>query len=260
MKIATWNVNSLKVRMPHLLDWLGSTAPDVVALQETKTEDAAFPRGPIEAAGWHVEFSGQRTYNGVALLSREPASHVQAGIPGFADEQKRVIAASYGDLRVIGAYVPNGQAVGSDKYEYKLRWLEAFTAYLRSELERWPRLVVVGDYNIAPEDRDVHDPKAWEGSVLVSPAERAAFRGLLELGLHDAMRLFAQPDGTYTWWDYRAAGFRRNLGLRIDHILASGALAPECRACSVDIAPRKLERPSDHAPVWAEFAPAPAAP
>ncbi|MDE3011171.1 MAG: exodeoxyribonuclease III [Pseudomonadota bacterium] len=260
MKIATWNVNSLKVRMPHLLDWLGSAAPDVIALQETKTEDAAFPRAPIEAAGWHVAFSGQKTYNGVALLSRRPGSHVQAGMPGFADEQKRVIAASYGDVRVIGAYVPNGQAVGSDKYEYKLRWLEAFTAYLRSELERWPRLVVVGDYNIAPEDRDVHDPKAWEGSVLVSPAERAAFRGLLGLGLHDAMRLFAQPDGTYTWWDYRAAGFRRNLGLRIDHILASAALAAECQACTVDVAPRKLERPSDHAPVWAEFTPAPALP
>lgn len=253
VKIATWNVNSLKVRLPHLLDWLASAAPDVIALQETKTEDAAFPRAPFEQAGWQVVFSGQKTYNGVALVSRHPASEVQAGIPGFADEQKRVIAGTFGGLRVIGAYVPNGQAVDSDKYQYKLRWLAAFTDYLRAELERWPRLVVVGDYNIAPEDRDVHDPKAWEGSVLVSPAERQAFQGLLALGLCDAMRMFEQPGGTYTWWDYRAAGFRRNLGLRIDHILASMPLAAGCSACAVDVAPRKLERPSDHAPVWAEF-------
>ena len=168
-----------------------------------------------------------------------------------------MIAGTFGDVRVIGAYVPNGQSVGSEKYDYKLRWLAAFTDYVRTELERWPRLVVVGDYNIAPEDRDVHDPKAWEGNVLVSAPERAAFRGLLELGLCDAMRLFAQPEATFTWWDYRAAGFRRNLGLRIDHILASRALAADCRACQVDVAPRKLERPSDHAPVWAQFGAAP---
>jgi exodeoxyribonuclease-3 len=253
MKIATWNVNSLKVRLPHLLDWLASAAPDVIALQETKTEDASFPRAALEEAGWQVQFSGQKTYNGVALISRAEAIEPTTGIPGFADEQKRVIAGTFGGIRVIGAYVPNGQALDSEKYGYKLRWLEAFTAYVAAELVRWPRLVVVGDYNIAPEDRDVHDPKAWEGSVLVSPAERAAFRALLGLGLQDGLRLFEHPEATFTWWDYRAAGFRRNLGLRIDHVLISAALIPDCTACSVDIAPRKLERPSDHAPVWAEF-------
>jgi exodeoxyribonuclease III len=253
MKIATWNVNSLKVRLPHLLDWLATAAPDVIALQETKTDDAGFPRAAIEDAGWSVVFSGQKTYNGVALIARTPLLEPAAGIPGFDDEQKRVIAASVGGVRVIGAYVPNGQSLDSDKYAYKLRWLAAFTDYVRAELTRWPRLVVVGDYNIAPEDRDVHDPQAWAGSVLVSPAERAAFNGLLQLGLHDGMRLFDQPEATFTWWDYRAAGFRRNLGLRIDHILVSAALRPDIRACAVDIGPRKLERPSDHAPVWAEF-------
>ena len=253
MKIATWNVNSLRVRLPHLLDWLGSAAPDVIALQETKTEDAHFPLGAFAAAGWQAVYSGQKTYNGVALVSREPAHELMCGIPGFEDEQKRVIAATFGTTRVIGAYVPNGQSVGSDKYAYKLRWLDAFNAYVRDSLVHWPRLAVMGDFNIAPEDRDVHDPAAWVGMVLVSPAERAAFQALLALGLQDGMRLFAQPDGSYTWWDYRAAAFRRNLGLRIDHILLSRALALECAACAVDKAPRKLERPSDHAPVWAQL-------
>jgi len=253
LKIATWNVNSLKVRLPHLQDWLISAQPDVIALQETKTEDANFPLNVIQEAGWHVVFSGQKTYNGVALISREPPTDVVYGIPDYADEQKRVIAASYGKVRVIGAYIPNGQSLDSDKYQYKLSWLSAFKDYLQATLQRWPHTVVVGDYNIAPEDRDVHDPKTWEGSVLVSPAERAAFQSLLDLGFRDGMRLFEQAEQTFTWWDYRAAGFRRNLGLRIDHILVSDALAPLCRACEVDKAPRKLERPSDHAPVWAEF-------
>jgi exodeoxyribonuclease III len=253
LKIATWNVNSLKVRLPHLQDWLLSAQPDVIALQETKTEDANFPQIAIQEAGWNVVFAGQKTYNGVALISRQPASDVVYGIPDFADEQKRVIAASFGNVRVIGAYVPNGQSLDSDKYQYKLNWLTAFKDYLQVTLKRWPNTVVVGDYNIAPEDRDVHDPKAWEGAVLVSPAERAAFQALLDLGFRDGMRLFEQADQTYTWWDYRAAGFRRNLGLRIDHILVSETLVPLCIACEVDKAPRKLERPSDHAPVWAEF-------
>lgn len=253
MKIATWNVNSLKVRLPHLQDWLLSAQPDVIALQETKTEDANFPQIAIQEGGWNVVFAGQKTYNGVALISRQPASDVVYGIPDFADEQKRVIAASFGNVRVIGAYVPNGQSLDSDKYQYKLNWLTAFKDYLQVTLKRWPNTVVVGDYNIAPEDRDVHDPKAWEGAVLVSPAERAAFQALLDLGFRDGMRLFEQADQTYTWWDYRAAGFRRNLGLRIDHILVSETLVPLCIACEVDKAPRKLERPSDHAPVWAEF-------
>jgi exodeoxyribonuclease III len=253
LKIATWNVNSLKVRLPHLQDWLLSANPDVIALQETKTEDANFPHNVIQESGWHVVFYGQKTYNGVALISREPPTDVIYGIPDFADEQKRVIAASYGEVRVIGAYVPNGQSLDSDKYHYKLSWLGAFKDYLHATLQRWPLTVVVGDYNIAPEDRDVHDPSAWEGSVLVSPAERDAFQALLDLGFRDGMRLFEQAEQTFTWWDYRAAGFRRNLGLRIDHILVSEALAPYCKDCQVDKAPRKLERPSDHAPVWAEF-------
>ena len=257
MKIATWNVNSLKVRLPHVLDWLASASPDVLALQETKTEDANFPRTALEEAGWQVVFMGQKTYNGVALISRQAPAEVTLGIPGFDDEQKRVIAATYGDVRVIGAYVVNGESLTSDKYQYKLRWLAAFTAYVRDSLARWPKLVVVGDYNIAPEDRDTHDPAVWKDCVLVSDAERAAFRGLLALGLHDGMRRFEQPEGTFTWWDYRAAGFRRNLGLRIDHILISDALVDACDACTVDKVPRKLERPSDHAPVWASFATTP---
>lgn len=253
MKIATWNVNSLKVRLPHLQDWLIRAKPDVIALQETKTEDANFPLADIQSAGWHAVFTGQKTYNGVALISREPACDVTLGIPAFDDDQKRVIAATFGDVRVIGAYVPNGQSLDSDKYQYKLNWLAAFKDYLHDSLKRWPNTVVVGDYNIAPEDRDVHDPKAWEGCVLVSPAERHAFQGILDLGFRDGMRLFDQADHAFTWWDYRAAGFRRNLGLRIDHILISEAFVPFCTACEVDKTPRKLERPSDHAPVWAEF-------
>jgi exodeoxyribonuclease-3 len=253
VKIATWNVNSLKVRLPHLQDWLTSANPDVIALQETKTEDAHFPLQAIQDAGWHAVFMGQKTYNGVALISRQAPSDVTLGIPDFNDDQKRVIAGTYGETRVIGAYVPNGQSLDSDKYQYKLSWLKAFNDYVKQTLARWPKTVVVGDYNIAPEDRDVHDPKAWEGAVLVSPPEREAFQSLLALGLSDGMRLFDQPEPTFTWWDYRAAGFRRNLGLRIDHILISQALVPLCTACEVDKAPRKLERPSDHAPVWATF-------
>ncbi len=253
MKIATWNVNSLKVRLPQVLDWLATTSPDVLALQETKTEDVNFPQAAINEAGWQVVFMGQKTYNGVALISKQAAQNLTLGIPGFEDEQKRVIAATYGDVRVIGAYVVNGESLTSDKYQYKLRWLAAFSGYVRDSLARWPRLVVVGDYNIAPEGRDTHDPEVWKDCVLVSEPERAAFRGLLALGLHDGMRRFEQPDNTFTWWDYRAAGFRRNLGLRIDHILISDALVAHCHACTVDKQPRKLERPSDHAPVWASF-------
>lgn len=253
-RIATWNVNSLKVRLPHVLDWLSANPVDVLCLQETKLEERAFPHAELEAAGYHAVHSGQKTYNGVAILSREPAQDVQSGIPGFADEQRRVIAATVGGLRVVCAYMPNGQAVGSDKYEYKLRWLAALTAWLRTELARCPRLALLGDFNIAPDDRDVHDPAAWRDQILCSEAERAAFRGLVELGLADAFRLFPQPEKTYSWWDYRQLGFRLNRGLRIDHVLLSAALAAECRACAIDKAPRKLERPSDHAPVVATLA------
>ena len=253
MKLATWNVNSLKVRLPHVLDWLATNQPDVLCLQETKLEDHNFPAAEIEAAGYHAIFSGQKTYNGVALLAKGAGTDVITGIPGFADEQKRVLAATYGDVRVICGYFPNGQSLDSDKYQYKLRWLLALTAWVKDELKRYPKLALLGDYNIAPEDRDVHDPKAWEGQVLVSPAERGAFAALQGLGLKDAYRLFDQPEKSFSWWDYRMAGFRRNLGLRIDHILVTPALEEHCTASWIDKVPRKLERPSDHAPVVAEF-------
>ncbi len=254
MKIATWNVNSLKVRLPHVLDWLATHQPDVLCLQETKLEDGNFPAADLEAAGYRSIFSGQKTYNGVALLAKSGGEDVVRGIPGFADEQKRVLAATYGDVRVVCAYFPNGQSLDSEKYQYKLAWLDAMTEWIKDEMARYPKLALLGDYNIAPEDRDVHDPKAWEGQVLVSPAERAAFSGLQGLGLQDAFRLFDQPAQSYSWWDYRMAAFRRNLGLRIDHILLTSALAKSCTACWIDKEPRKLERPSDHAPVVAELA------
>ena len=253
MKLATWNVNSLKVRLPHLTDWLAGARPDIVCLQELKTEDAKFPRAELEAAGYRSAFSGQKTYNGVAILSRADATQVVAGIPDFPDEQKRVIAATVGGVRVVCVYCPNGQSVGSEKYDYKLRWFGALREYLAAELARHRQLAVAGDFNVAPEDRDVHDPKAWEGQVHVSEPERAAWRALLSLGLKDSFRLFEQPEKIYSWWDYRMMGFRRNAGLRIDQILVSEPLAKRCTACSVDKEPRKLERPSDHAPVIAEF-------
>jgi len=253
MKLATWNVNSLKVRLPHLTDWLARAQPDAICLQELKTEDAKFPRAELGAAGYQAVFSGQKTYNGVAILSRGTPLEVSTGIPGFKDEQKRVIAATVGGVRVVCVYCPNGQAVGSEKYDYKLRWFAALKEYLAAELQRHPALAVAGDFNVAPEDRDVHDPKAWEGQVHVSEPERAAWRALLALGLKDSFRLFDQPEKIYSWWDYRMMGFRRNAGLRIDHVLASADLAKRCTASSVDQAPRKLERPSDHAPVIAEF-------
>jgi exodeoxyribonuclease III len=251
MKIATWNVNSLKVRLPHLLDWLQVATPDVVCLQETKQTDDVFPADALREAGYESAFSGQKTYNGVAILSRSWMTDVQTGIPGFADEQKRVLAASVDGLRVVCVYIPNGQSVDSDKYLYKLAWLDALIEWLKDEMQRHPRLVLLGDYNIAPEDRDCHDPAAWVGQVLVSEPERARFQALLDLGFKDAFRLFDQPEKSFSWWDYRMMGFRRNLGMRIDHILLSSALAPHCSASEIDKAPRKLERPSDHTPVLA---------
>ena len=253
MKLATWNVNSLKVRLPHLTAWLAAAQPDVVCLQELKLEDAKFPREALAEAGYAAAFSGQKTYNGVAILSRLQSADMQTGIPGFEDEQRRVIAATVGDVRVVCLYAPNGQTLDSDKYAYKLRWYAALREWLQGELQRHPRLAVLGDLNIAPEDRDVHDPQAWEGGVHVSEPERAAFRALLELGFKDAFRLFEQAEKSYSWWDYRMMGFRRNAGLRIDFVLLSPALAPLCTACSIDKAPRRLERPSDHTPVVAEL-------
>ena len=251
MKIATWNVNSLKVRLPHVLDWLAATQADVLCLQETKMEDKAFPYAELETGGYRAVHNGQKTYNGVAILARAALEDVRLDIPAFADEQKRVVAATVDGVRIVCAYMPNGQAVGSDKYEYKLRWLAALEAFLQEELQRWPRLALLGDYNIAPDDRDVHDPAAWKDQILCSEPERTAFCRFLGLGLADAFRLFEQPDKLYSWWDYRQMGFRLNRGLRIDHILLSSPLAAECRTCVIDKAPRKLERPSDHAPVMA---------
>ena len=252
MKIATWNVNSLKVRLPHVLDWLAANRPDVLCLQETKLEDANFPVAEIVAAGYQPVFSGQKTYNGVALLSKMPGVEVQAGIPGFEDEQKRVLAATFDGVRVVCGYFPNGQSLDSDKYQYKLRWLKGLTEWLKGERERYPKLALLGDFNIAPEDRDVHDPQAVD-QVLVSSAVREYFRQFQAMGLQDAFRLFGQPEKSFSWWDYRMMGFRRNLGLRIDHILLSEQLAQGCSACWIDKTPRRLERPSDHAPVIAEI-------
>jgi len=253
MRIATWNVNSLKVRLPQVLDWLGKHQPDALCLQELKLEDANFPRIELLAVGYSAVFFGQKTYNGVAILSREPAANVAYGIAGFDDPQRRVISADVGEVRLVCAYVPNGQSVDSDKYQYKLNWLAAFGIWLKRELAAHARVAVMGDYNIAPEDRDVHDPKAWEGHVLVSPRERDAFRRLIDLGFSDSFRRFEQPEKSFTWWDYRMNGFKRNLGLRIDHILLGASLAPSCTSCSIDLAPRRHERPSDHAPVVAEI-------
>ncbi|WP_303902324.1 exodeoxyribonuclease III [Thiohalomonas denitrificans] len=257
MKIATWNVNSLRVRLPHVLDWLERHQPDFLALQEIKMMDDECPVDALRTAGYHTLVSGQKTYNGVAILSREAAegdvNDVIRDLPGFDDPARRVLAANYGALRVINLYVPNGQRVDSDKYTYKLDWLEHATAWLKEELQRRENVLVVGDFNIAPEPRDVYDPELWKGRVLFSEPERAAFRGLLELGLADTFRLFQQEEGSFSWWDYRMGAFRRNRGLRIDHILASPALTERCTASGIDTKPRRLERPSDHAPVVAEF-------
>ena len=252
MKLASWNVNSLKVRLPQLLEWLAAKQPDVVCLQETKLEDANFPQAEIEATGYQVAFSGQKTYNGVAILSRGDLGDVVCNNPHFPDPQKRLIAATVQGVRVISAYVPNGQEVGSDKYAYKLDWLAALERWLAEELAQHPQLALAGDFNIAPDDRDVHNPASWAGQILCSDAEREAFRRLLALGLKDSFRLFEQPEKSFSWWDYRMLGFQKNLGLRIDHVLLSDALAARCSAAGIDREMRKRERPSDHAPVWAQ--------
>ena len=253
MQIVTWNVNSLRVRLPQLLEWLAANRPDIVALQETKVLDAAFPIAEIQAAGYQVAFNGQKTYNGVAILAREPLSESVLEIPSFDDAQRRVLAVCCGGVRVVNLYVPNGQSVGSDKYDYKLRWLRALRLWLAAELAQYPKLVVLGDFNIAPEDRGVHDPVAWAGSVQVSEPERAALGELLRLGLADVFRQFDQPPQSFSWWDYRAGAFRRNHGLRIDLILAAAPLAPRCSGCRIDRLARSGERASDHAPVIASF-------
>jgi exodeoxyribonuclease-3 len=249
VKLATWNVNSLAVRLPQLLEWLDAHPVDAIVLQETKLTDDKFPQAELLDAGYQSQFFGQKTYNGVALLSRTPAGDVVRNIPGFDDGQARVIAATVADLRIIGAYFPNGQAPDSDKFVYKMRWQDALHDWVQAELARHPQLVLMGDFNVAPEDRDVHDPVAWAGQIHCTPEERAQFRRLLALGLVDGFRLFEQPPKSWSWWDYRNLAFRRNQGLRIDHILVSAALVPRVRACTIDKAPRRNERPSDHAPV-----------
>jgi exodeoxyribonuclease-3 len=254
MKIATWNVNSLRVRLPQVLDWLRAQQPDVLALQETKLSDAEFPLGEFTALGYQAAFAGQKTYNGVALLSRLPLSELVTALPGLDDAQRRVLGATVNGLRLLNLYVPNGSAVGSDKYRYKLAWLAKLAEYIHAELQAHERFLALGDFNVAPDDRDVHDPIAWAGQVLCSEPERQALRQLLALGLIDVFRLFEQKEKSFSWWDYRAVAFRRNHGLRIDLILASPALSAVCTSCLIDKEPRCAERPSDHAPVVAEFA------
>ena len=255
MILAAWNVNSLNVRLPRLLAWLAAHKPDVICLQETKLEDHKFPVVDIAAAGYTAHFAGQKTYNGVAILARNgiPVSDVAAGIPGLADEQKRVIAATVGGVRVVDFYVPNGQSVDSDKYRYKLDWCAAAAAYLRDELSHHANVAVMGDFNVAPEDRDVHDPALWAGQVLCTVPERDAFRAFLAAGLKDRFRLFDQPPATFSWWDYRQLAFPKNHGLRIGHILLSAPLAARCAASRIDRNERKGEKPSDHAPVLVEL-------
>jgi len=253
MKIASWNVNSLKVRLPHLRDWLASALPDVVALQETKTEDAKFPADEIAALGYQCVFSGQKTYNGVALLARETPRDIVTDIPGLDDPQRRILLGTVGNVRVANLYVVNGQEVGSEKYQYKLRWLAKVREFLAAEMQKHPNLVVLGDFNIAPDDRDVHDPAAWHEQILCSTPERSALKSILDVGLHDSFRLFEPNGGHFSWWDYRQGAFRRNLGLRIDLILASEALRARCRASTIDRTPRTWERASDHTPVLLEL-------
>lgn len=253
LKIASWNVNSLGVRLPHVLAWCDVARPDILAIQETKLTDDKFPVEALRDAGYHSVFSGQKTYNGVAILSREPALDCVTDIDGLDDPQRRILAATIGGVRVINLYVVNGSEVGSDKFAYKLHWLQQVTRWVEAELKKSDKVVVLGDFNIAPEDRDVHDPEAWREKILCSSAERQALQKLLALGLADTFRLFEQEENSWSWWDYRMAAFRRNMGLRIDLVLASGALAKHCSAAYIDKEPRRQERPSDHTPVIAEF-------
>lgn len=255
MQLATWNVNSLPVRLPQVLAWLASHPVDVLALQETKVTDDRFPHAEFAAAGYQAQSFGQKTYNGVALLSRSPLIDTSRNIRGFVDDQARVVAGTVEGVRVIGAYFPNGQDTASDKFRYKLAWLAALHEWLRAELVVHPQLVLMGDFNIAPEDRDVHDPAAWAGQVLCTAEERTHFQALLGLGLIDAFRLFEQAPKSWSWWDYRMLAFRRNQGLRIDHILVSEALREQVASCVIDKEPRRNERPSDHAPVVMTLAP-----
>lgn len=252
-KIATWNVNSLRVRLPHVQTWMLDVKPDVLVLQEIKMPSEDFPHDVFAEMGYKSVVSGQRTYNGVAVLSRLEATDIVTDIPGLDDPQRRILCTTINGVRILDLYVPNGESVVSEKYKYKLDWLAKVDAYLKSELKQHSRMVVLGDFNIAPSDIDVHDPKAWENSVLCSQLERQAFQNMLQIGFKDCFRQLAPDEQVYSWWDYRMNAFRRNNGLRIDHILASDDLFSTCKSCHIDKAPRKWERPSDHAPVIAEF-------
>ncbi len=259
LKVASWNVNSLNVRLPHVLAWTDVARPDILALQETKLPDDRFPAESLEAAGYRSVFSGQPTYNGVAVLSRQPAEDPVTDVPGLDDPQRRILAVTVpteiGPLRLVNLYVVNGSEVGSEKFAYKLEWLARVTDWLEGERERHDHLLVVGDFNIAPDDRDVHDPEQWREKILCSTTEREALGRILGLGLVDTFRLFEQEPAIYSWWDYRMNAFRRKMGLRIDLLLASDPLAALCRSSYVDIEPRRQDRPSDHAPAVAEFKP-----
>jgi exodeoxyribonuclease-3 len=253
VKIATWNVNSLNVRLPHVLEWLASAEPDVLVLQEIKQVSEAFPEASFVEAGYQAVASGQKTYNGVAVISRKPSANQVTDFPGFEDPQRRILASTIDGVRVINLYVPNGHSVGSEKYEYKLGWLAALNVFLKDQLKTHDKLVVLGDFNIAPEDRDVYDAEKWGDDILCSPLEREALGELLKLGLTDVYRNFEQPEKAFSWWDYRRAGFQRNAGLRIDLILTSDTMTAACQASYIDREPRTWERPSDHTPVIAEF-------
>jgi exodeoxyribonuclease-3 len=253
VKVATWNVNSMKVRLPHVLEWMSASEPDVLVLQEIKQVTEMFPTDDIAAAGYQSVANGQKTYNGVAVISKQEPAEPDLEFPGFDDPQRRVLATTIGDVRVINLYVPNGSEVGSEKYAYKLGWLTALRDYLAEQAETFENIVVLGDFNIAPADEDVYDAEKWGDAILCSPKERAALKELLDLGFTDVFRKFEQPEKSFSWWDYRAAGFRRNAGLRIDLILTSASMTERCTASYIDREPRTWERPSDHTPVIAEF-------
>lgn len=253
IKIATWNVNSLRVRLTQVVAWLAQAKPDVLALQEIKLPDADFPIEAIREAGYEAVFAGQKTYNGVAILSRQKASHVVTDLHSFADTQRRVLAVTIDQVRILNLYVPNGESIQSEKYQYKMNWLQHLDLFLKQEIQLNPQMVIVGDFNIAPEDIDVYDPQRWAGQVLFSEPERQAFKGMLDVGFVDCFRQINPTEQCFSWWDYRMNAFKRNLGLRIDHILASSALASQCLSCHIDKTPRSSERPSDHVPVIAEF-------
>ena len=253
MKFASWNVNSLRVRLTQVLDWLCADSIDVLCLQETKLVDDDFPVEAFKEIGYKAVYAGQKTYNGVATISKHFAYEIVADLPGMQDPQRRLLGVTISDIRVLNVYIPNGQKVGSEKYAYKLAWIEKLQAYVATQLKAYRHFLLLGDFNIAPEDADVHDPELWAGKVLFSGPERQAFSDLIGHGLHDTFRKFEQPEKTFSWWDYRSGSFRRNLGLRIDHILCSDAMYEYCLSSTIDFEPRKLERPSDHAPIVAEF-------